>query len=234
MPFGVATPRWRDSMARNRFTVISAPTAVRSVRGGTGMGAYPEVGMAAPPSSNDRASNDRASDDRAAGGLSVVAWAMRDADRRVVAIAPDAMELLRPSSDLARLLESFGRADVLLVAEDVPTAVDEDDPDDWTHDAEATDEVRTAAAALGHPDLVVHRLGLDQPINPGTEDELVAALSELVGFDPEPGVYCLAPASPDGGAVARAAQRIAQVYGLPLLRYRCLELSVVDGMDEAG
>jgi hypothetical protein len=193
------------------------------------MGAYSEVGFAEPTSSNDRTS-----DDRAAGGLSVVAWAMRDADRRVVAIAPDAMELLRPSSDLARLLESFGRADVLLVAEDVPTAVDEDDPDDWTHDVEVVDEVRMAAAALGHPDLVVHRLGLDQPINLGTEDELVAALSELVGFDPEPGVYCLAPASSSGDAVGRAAQRIAQVYGLPLLRYRCLELSVVDGMDEAG
>ena len=193
------------------------------------MGAHPEVGLAAPPSSTDGASGDRA-----AGGLSVVPWAMRDADRRVVAIAPDAMELLRPSSDLARLLESFGRADVLLVAEDVPTAVDDDDPGDWTHDVEVVDEVRMAVAALNHPDLVVHRLGFEQPINPGTEDELVAALSELVGFDPEPGVYCLAPASPPGGAVSRAAQRIAQVYGLPLLRYRCLELSVVEGMNEAG
>ena len=46
---------------------------------------------------------------------------VRDADRRVVAIATDAVELLRPESDLARLLDSFGRADVLLVAEDVPT-----------------------------------------------------------------------------------------------------------------
>jgi hypothetical protein len=183
------------------------------------MGAYPEVGFAAPISG---------------GGLSVVAWAMREADRRAVAIAPDAMELLRPSSDLARLLESFGRADVLLAAEDVPTAVDGDDPDDWTRDVEVVDEVRVAAAALNHPDLVVHRLGLEQPITAGTEEELVAALSELVGFDPEPGVYCLAPANPTGGAVARAAQRIAQVYGLPLLSYRCLELSVVDGMGEVG
>ncbi len=181
------------------------------------MGAYPEVGFAAPASD---------------GGLSVVAWAMRDADRRVVAIAPDAMELLRPYSDLARLLDSFGRADVLLAAEDVPISVDEDDPDDWTHDVEVVDEVRFAAAALRHPDLVVHRLGLEHPITPGSEDELLAAMSELVGFDPEPGVYCLAPASPSGGAVAQAAERIAKVYGLPLLRYRCLELSVVDGVDD--
>lgn len=184
------------------------------------MGAFPEVEVAAPAS---------------AGGLSVVACAMRDADRRVVAVATDAMELLRPASDLVRLLESFGRADVLLVAEDVPIAVDEDDPDDWTDDGEVVDDVRAGAAALGHPDLVVHRLGLEHPISPCAEGELVAAMSELVGFDPEPGVYCLAPASPTGGAIARAAQRIAQVYGLPLLRYRCLELSVVDPeMDEAG
>lgn len=192
------------------------------------MGAYPELGLVAPVSAR---------------GLSVVAWAVRDVDRRVVAVAPDAAELLRPSSDLARLLESFGRADVLLAAEDVPFAVDDDDPADWTRDVEVVDEVRAAAAALRHPDLVVHRLGLTHPIGPSDEDELVAAMSELVGFDPEPGVYCLAPASPAGGAIAGAAQRIAQVYGLPLLRYRCLELSVVegvdgverlDGMDEAG
>jgi len=162
---------------------------------------------------------------------------MRDADRRVVAVAPDAMELLRPGSDLVRLLESFGRADVLLAAEDVPIAVDEADPGDWARDGEVVDEVRLAAAALRHPDLVVHRLGLEQPISSGTEDEIVAALSELIGFDPEPGVYCLAPSGPAGDAIARAIQRVAQVYGLPLLRYRCLELSVVEGMegmDEAG
>src|SRR5205823_6082278 len=38
------------------------------------------------------------------------------------------------------------------------------------------------------------------------------------GFDPEPGVYCLAPALPADGVIVRAAQRIARVYGLPLLR----------------
>jgi hypothetical protein len=206
-------------MARNRFTVISAPMAVRGVEGARAMSAYPEVGFPDPAS---------------AGGLSVMAQAMREVDRRVVAIASDAMELLRPASDLARLLESFGRADVLLAEEDLPVAADEDDPDDWTLDAEVTDEVRTRAAALQHPDLVVHRLGLGHPLAAGAEDELVAALSELIGFDPEPGVYCLAPASSTSSVIGRAAQRIAQVYGLPLLRFRCLELSVVDGMGEVG
>ena len=91
------------------------------------------------------------------------------------------------------------------------------------------------APRCGHPDLVVHRLGLAPPARRGREDDLVAALSELVGFDPGTGVYCLAPATPPDGVLARAAQRIARVYGLPLLRYRCLELSLVDPMiDEAG
>jgi hypothetical protein len=162
---------------------------------------------------------------------SPVARPVRDADRRVVAVAIDAVELLRPGSDLARLLDSFGRADVLLAAEDVPTAVADgidDDPDDWVHDSEAVDEVRVRTAALRHPDLVVHRLALDTPLVPAVEDDLVAALSELIGFDPGLGVYCLAPATPDDGVLVQAAQRIARVYGLPLLRYRCLELSLVD------
>ena len=164
-----------------------------------------------------------------------VARPVRDADRRVVAIAIDAVELLRPESDLARLLDSFGRADVLLAAEDLPAAaVDDadDDPDDWVRDSEAVDEVRLGTAALRHPDLVVHRLALDAPLSEGVEDDLVAALSELVGFDPGRGVYCLGPATPVDGVLVRAAQRIARVYGLPLLRYRCLELSLVER--EAG
>lgn len=177
------------------------------------MSAVPEVGLATPAS---------------VGGLAMVSAPVRDADRRVVAIASDAVELLRPGSDLARLLESFGRADVLLAAEDVPGADSEDDADDWADDDQAADEMRAAATALGHPDLDVHRLALSPPLGAAAEDDLVAALSELIGFDPEAGVYCLAPATPADGVLVRATQRIARVYGLPLLRYRCLELSLVE------
>jgi hypothetical protein len=178
-------------------------------------------------------------------------------DRRAVAVAVSAMELLRPESDLARLLESFGSVDLLLAAEDTapgPCAVgvlgpadadpvdgpgaegllenrDDEDEDDDDLGYDDLDEVRRGVAALEIADLQLHRLCLRLPFGAGADGDLVAAMSELVGFDPEPGVYCLAPApspsDPARAVVNGAAQRIAQVYGIPLLRYRCLELSVV-------
>ena len=173
--------------------------------------------------------------------------------RRVVAVAVSPMELLRPASDLARLVDGFSHVDLLLAAEDVSAAVpcvlgvlgstdvaeaddgpvggiDLDDYEDPDYEG-LDDELRAGVARLGLPGLHLHRLGLRLPLDPRAEGDLIAAMSELVGFDPEPGVYCLAPvpspADPSRVAVDRAAQRIAQVYGIPLLRYRSLELSVV-------
>jgi hypothetical protein len=179
------------------------------------------------------------------------------AGRRVVAVAASATELLRPRSDLARILESFDRVDLLLVSDedehegggvvalpvagvDVPSAVesghDEDEQyfDDDADDADDDDpaaEVDRAIAALGLSQVRPHRLGLPATFGREALTDIVAALSELVGFDPEPGVYCLAPAlaaDPAGTAVTAAARRIAQVYGLPLLSYRRMELAVVE------
>lgn len=173
-------------------------------------------------------------------------------ERRFVAVSVTAMELLRPESDLARLVDGAAHVDVLIASEDVAVASparlgvlsgcaaetdggtgrgceapEEDDLDDDEHD-----DIAARVAAIGIPDLTVHRLGLRGPLGPQSDDDLVAALSELVGFDPEPGLSLLAPASdpadPGRAAAARAATRIAQVYGIPLLRYRCLELTVVD------
>ncbi len=180
------------------------------------------------------------------------------ARRRVVAVAGSATELLRPRSDLARLLESFEHIDLLLVADEhqhgggvvvLPVAgapaVDAvewdeqwDDDDGVDDDDDPAEELERSVAALGLPDVTLHRLGLSPAFGGDAEPDIVAALSELVGFDPEPGVYCLAPAADGeaaGGPVTRAARRIAQVYGLPLLSYRCLELSVVcDGSGTRG
>ncbi len=191
-------------------------------------------------------------------GLSAVPVARR----RAVAISASPMELLRPESELARLLHGFAHTDLLVAVDDLPpgppgpvgvlSGVDhpaseggdqrdtepgavEWDPS-WgdADEPDGTDEVVVTDDELGRlalPGLHVHRLGLRAPLNPLVEDDLVAALSELVGFDPEPGVYCLAPAptdaDPDRVLIDGAVQRIVSVYGLPLLRYRCLELSVV-------
>jgi hypothetical protein len=171
--------------------------------------------------------------------------------RRVVAVTVSPMELLRPESDLARLAEGFTRIDILVAGDDAAspdsgplsgfgsahdhvgydTGYDDGDDydDDWFDSAAA--EVRAGIDRLGLPGLQLHRLGLCRPYPATAEDDLVAAMSELVGFDPEPGVYCLAPVpdpdDPTRTTIIRAAQRIAQVYGIPLLRYRCLEFSIV-------
>ena len=169
-----------------------------------------------------------------------------EAGRRVVAVAVSPMELLRPGSDLLVAIRDAGYVDLLLACEDEPVAdpspvgvlgggalepQDLDDLDDADEPDDA-DDVRDAVAELGLDELHVHRLGLRPPLGSAADGDLVAALSELVGFDPEPGVQCLAPvplpSDPARAAIERAVWRIAQVYSLPLQRYRCLELLVVD------
>jgi hypothetical protein len=175
--------------------------------------------------------------------------------RRVVAIAVSPMELLRPGSDLLRMIDGAGYVDLLLACEDEPVAepspvgvlgtgagdaaqasadadADDDDDDDDDDDAGEVDDLRAVADQLGLDELHLHRLALRSPLGAAAEPDLVAALSELVGFDPEPGVGVLAPAplpsDPERSVIDRAVRQIVQVYGLPLQRYRCLELSVVD------
>jgi len=151
---------------------------------------------------------------------------------RAVAVAVTPMELLRPESDLARLAGAFPQVELLVAADDGWPDGDPEDLDD-EHVERAAAELRDSVARLDLPGLAVHRLGLPHPLPVTAEDDLVAALSELIGFDPEPGVYCLAPApapaDPARVAVERAVHRVAQVYGIPLRRYRCLELAVVGG-----
>jgi hypothetical protein len=179
---------------------------------------------------------------RPAGGEAV------EAGHRVVAVAVSPMELLRPGSDLLTVIRDAGYVDLLLACEDEPVPdpspvgvlgggalepVDPDDLDDGPgDDAEGDDDLRSAVMELGLDELHVHRLGLRPPLGAAADHDLVAALSELVGFDPEPGVRCLAPvplpSDPERAAIERAVWQIAEVYSLPVQRYRCLELSVVD------
>lgn len=182
--------------------------------------------------------------------------------RRVVAIAVTPMELLRPGSDLVRMIAGAGYVDLLLACEDEPVAdpspvcrlgggsldpaapdararwtddeylADDDADDDSDSGTDDVDELLASANLLGLEELHLHRLALPAPLGAAAEPDLVAALSELVGFDPEPGVQVLAPVSPPGdaqrGVIERAVLQIVQVYSLPLQRYRCLELSIVE------
>ena len=170
--------------------------------------------------------------------------------RRIVAIAVSPAELLRPGSDLLQMIDGAGYVDLLLACEDAPVAapspvgvlvtsardtapaVDDDADIEDDEDDDETDDLRVAADRLGLDELHLHRLALRSPLGTAAEPDLVAALSELVGFDPEPGVRVLAPAplsgDPQRSVIDRAVRHIAQVYGLPVQRYRCLELSVVD------
>ena len=144
---------------------------------------------------------------------------------RAVAVTVSPMELLRPESHLAELIAGFAQVELLVAADDTQSDAD-DDLDDLG------EELRASAARLELPGLALHRLGMPNPLPATAEGDLVAALSELVGFDPEQGLYCLAPApapaDPALAVVERAVQRIARVYGIPLLRYRGLELAVVN------
>lgn len=164
--------------------------------------------------------------------------------RRVVAAAVSAGELLRAGSDLADILRGVAQADLLVATDEprlppvrivvpapaAPVEIDDLPPVELDRHAAAERELELPTSVviddLAMPGLQVHRLDLAVPLLEEAEDDLVAALSELIGFDPEPGVVCLAPQPVDRHAavVSRAAQRVAQVYGLPLLRFRSREL----------
>jgi hypothetical protein len=164
-------------------------------------------------------------------------------DRRMVAVALSAADLLRPDSDLARILRSVASADLLVATDEPrltpvripmppPVHVDDLPPVELDQHVVADQELELPTSVLVDdmdvPGLRVHRLDLGLPLPTGAEDDLVAALSELIGFDPDPDVVCLAPTGNGGedSVVSRAAQRVAQVYGLPLLRFRSREMCV--------
>jgi hypothetical protein len=129
--------------------------------------------------------------------------------RRVVAVTVHLPEFLLGAAGLIQRLGASGMQIDVLVA----GAADED-----TEDA--------AGVGLGElrvPGLFRHRLALPAGFGADRADDLLAALSELVGFDPEPGVCCLAPdadgSEPSRAAVRAAAERVSDVYRLRLVRF---------------
>ncbi|WP_226360017.1 hypothetical protein [Pseudonocardia sp. ICBG1142] len=102
----------------------------------------------------------------------------------------------------------------------------DDDTEDGTQDGSGDGTGDVPVVMLPVERVRVHRLGLRWAVQDGDEADLVAALSELVGFDPDDDTWCVAPAAagpvsdPEIEVVRRAVRRVARVYGLPVLPYR--------------
>ena len=86
-------------------------------------------------------------------------------------------------------------------------------------------DILAAFRRLGVPELRRHRLQLESGTVGDAQLDLIAALSELVGHDCYPGLWCLAPwrhdGHPDHDAVGLAAEAVCQSYNLRLVRYLC-------------
>lgn len=150
-----------------------------------------------------------------------------------MAVAVSAADVLDPDSDLRQVAGAASETDVLVARVDRPATTRvpfASDAPDYDAEDRADDDTGLQGGftvplpAPAH--LHLHHLGLRWQVGEADEQDLVAALSELIGFDPDDEVFCVAPATgPDVAdleqtAVERAVRRVARVYGLPVLRYR--------------
>ena len=89
----------------------------------------------------------------------------------------------------------------------------------------ASGDILAAYRRLGVPEVRRHRLRLESGTVSSAEPDLIAALSELVGHDCYPGLWCLAPwrrdGHPDHDAVGLVAEAVCRSYNLRLVRYLC-------------
>ena len=153
--------------------------------------------------------------------------------RRLVAVALTEAESARAGSALAELSGRTGETDLLVVRTDPAgplRLVEPVDAEDYPGDDPASDPdgspITMPVTRVPSVPVRLHRLGLRWTVQDADEPDLVAALSELVGFDPDDDTYCVAPApsgepiDPEIEVVRRAVRRVARVYGLPVLPYR--------------
>jgi LmbE family N-acetylglucosaminyl deacetylase len=86
-------------------------------------------------------------------------------------------------------------------------------------------QVLAAYRRLGVPEVRRHWLQLESGKVSDAEPDLIAALSELVGHDCYPGLWCLAPwrcdGNPDHDVVGLVAEAVCRSYNLRLVRYLC-------------
>jgi LmbE family N-acetylglucosaminyl deacetylase len=93
------------------------------------------------------------------------------------------------------------------------------------HRSRRRGHILAAYRRLGVPEVRRHRLQLESGKVSDAQPDLVAALSELVGHDCYPGLWCLAPwrrdGHPDHDAVGLVAEAVCRTYNLRLVRYLC-------------
>ena len=93
------------------------------------------------------------------------------------------------------------------------------------HPSRRRGHILAAYRRLGVPEVRRHRLQLESGKVSDAQPDLVAALSELVGHDCYPGLWCLAPwrrdGHPDHDAVGLVAEAVCRSYNLRLVRYLC-------------
>lgn len=170
--------------------------------------------------------------------------------RRLVAVALTDADALLPGSDLRHVADAATEVDVLVARNDPPgpapgtSPMDAEDYPDDDLDIEGHEVGGGGGAAVAVPlgsgahgasagEIPewprLHRLGLRWTVQDRDEPDLVAAMCELVGFDPDDRVSLLAPAAgpdpvsdPEVTVALRAVRRVARVYGLPVLQYRRL------------
>lgn len=134
---------------------------------------------------------------------------------RVVAVAVRLPEFLLAAAGTAQRLVAAGIPIDLLELS-------------WQHSAAE----RASAAALarlgsggpGSAGMTRHRLALPTPFGVERTDDVLAAMCELIGFDPEPGVVCLVPGSGETSraafpAIQAAAEAVTGAYRLRIVRY---------------
>ena len=91
-------------------------------------------------------------------------------------------------------------------------------------DAAAERATSAALDCLELGTLTRHRLALPVPFGVERTGDVVAAMSELIGFDPEPGVFCLVPGNAEGAraayqAVEAAATLVGDAYRIRIMSY---------------
>lgn len=166
---------------------------------------------------------------RAAGGL-LRRLASRHAEVDVLSLTERPTRSCTPTAQIEDTARD-GRVslDALLAGEfpdlpDDPTAED-DDPTAEDDDVDPDEAAAEAAyRALGLSVVRRHRLGLPDGGVAAAESDVVAAVSEIVGFSDDPGGLCvLAPWSGDGDddheAAGRAAEVVTAAYRVRLVRW---------------